>query len=84
MNKAFVHFLFEFSDLPLNLNTHGIKIDDISSNEPPRLLINIISFFFGIKFFKTLYNINVRANNIVKNSFFPIIPKIVGNFDIFI
>ena len=40
MKLAFVHFFVEFLDLPLNLNIHGINIDNIWSILPPRLLIS--------------------------------------------
>ena len=46
--------------------------------------VNGMLFPSGINLVKILYNIKTRANNIVKYSFFPIIPQIIGNFDIFI
>ena len=74
MNKTFVL---------LNLNIYGIKTDIISNIDPPRELNNGISFPCGINCFKIECNVEMRANNNVKYIFFPIIPNIIGEFDIF-
>ena len=79
-----MHFFEEVLDLSFNLNIHGINTDNISITGPPRLFINGMLFPSGINLVKILYNIKTRANNIVQYSFFPIIPQIIGNFDIFI
>ena len=81
---VFVHFFEEFLDFPLNLNIRGINTDNITNTEPPRSLISGMLCFKGISFFIMLYDTKVIANNIVKYSFFPIIPQIIGEFEIFI
>ena len=79
-----MHFFFEALDYPFNLNIYGINTDNISITGPPRLLINGMSFPVGIKPLSSIYNIKTKANNIVKYNFFPNIPQIIGNFDIFL
>ena len=82
MNRILLHFLVEVADLPLNLNIWGINTDIISIIEPQIELIRVTLFHLGI-IILTLTNIIIRANHIVKYCFFPMIPKIMGDFVIF-